>query len=57
MDVSMTFTFSGNIDDTLGDYAALYACNGCGAQVLDEDKTTHNKFHQALAELFELQVR
>lgn len=57
MDVSMSYTWTGNIDDLNGEPSGLYACNGCGAQVLDEDKTTHNKFHQALAELFEAWVR
>lgn len=57
MDVSMTYTYSGNVDGLDGYNPGIYACNGCGAQVLDEDKNTHDRFHGALAELFESWVR
>ena len=53
----MTYTWAGNVNDLNGEPSGLYACNGCGALLLDEDKITHDKFHFALAEMFEAWVR
>lgn len=31
----------------------LMVCNGCGAIIMDEDRTLHNKYHQNLASLWD----
>ena len=48
-----TYTWAGNATNLHGDDLGLYACNGCGALVLDEDKRTHDNFHAALAQLWD----
>jgi hypothetical protein len=50
--VNQTFTWVGDFEDGSGAKVPLFACNGCGALVKDEDKHTHDTFHDALAELW-----
>jgi hypothetical protein len=49
---SQTYTWVGNMKGA-NEPEALYACNGCGALTIDEDKGTHDSYHEALAQLWD----
>ena len=51
--MAQTFTWIGDFQDGSGAKKPFYACSGCGALIIDEDKGTHDNFHEALAQLWE----